>query len=98
MPTTMTPRKSSSPQAFTQARNTGPSDIMTAIRTINSNAITQASMRCNACKPGMVHLDLRASRIINAADMDAAETINSMPNRGVSDQIGRLVTASSTPV
>ena len=52
MPTTMTPKKSSRPQAFSQARNTGPSDIMTAIRTINSNAITQASMRCSACKTG----------------------------------------------
>ena len=35
-----------------------------------------------------------ASRIINAAEIDAAETTNSMPSSGVSDQIGRLVTAS----
>ena len=43
MPITMTPKKSNRPQALSQARNTGPSDIMTAIKTINSNAITQAS-------------------------------------------------------
>ena len=98
MPTMMTPKKSKRPQAFSQARNTGPSDIISAIKTINSNATTHASMRCRAATPGMVHLDFFASRIINAAEIDAAETINSMPSRGVSDQIGRLVTASRTPV
>ena len=38
------------------------------------------------------------SRIIKDAEIDAAETTNSMPISGVSDQIGRLVTASKTPV
>ena len=46
----------------------------------------------------MVQLDFFASRIINAAEVEAAETMKSMPSRGVSDQIGRLVTASRTPV
>ena len=42
--------------------------------------------------------DRCASSMINAADVDAAETTNSMPSSGVSDQIGRFVTASRTPV
>ena len=33
-----------------------------------------------------------------AAEMDAADTTNSIPSKGVSDQMGRLVTASRTPV
>jgi hypothetical protein len=39
-----------------------------------------------------------ASKIIRAAEIDAAETTNSIPKSGESDQIGRLVTARRTPV
>src|SRR3974377_1653290 len=94
----MTPKKSRSPQALSQARNTGPRDIITEIRTRNSNAITHASKRCNAKTAGDLHWYSCARSIINAAEMEAAETTNSMPSSGVSDQIGRLVTASKTPV
>src|SRR3989304_4020977 len=97
MPRTMTPKKSRRPQAFSQARNTGPREIITAISTTNSNATTQLSRRWSALRPGVVRPDLCASKIIKAADIDAAETTNSMPSRGVSDQIGRLVAARRPP-
>ena len=97
MPRTMS-AKSNSPQGFSQARNTGPSETTTAISTMSSSPRTQTSIRCKAASPGMVHPDLCARRIINAADVDAADTTKSIPSSGVSDQIGRLVTAKSTPV
>src|SRR5262245_3933126 len=98
MPITTKPKKSNRPQALNQARNTGPRDIKKAIKTINSKAITQVSNRCSAANPGIDQRQFLAKRISNAADMDASETINNMPSRGGSDQMGRLVTASSTPV
>ena len=58
----------------------------------------QESIRCKSESPGMVHLYLSASRIINAAEIDAAETTKSIPSSGLSDQMGRFVTARRTPV
>ena len=46
---------------------------------MNSNAITHASIRCKSRRPGIVHLDFFASRIINAAEVEAAEVEAARP-------------------
>src|SRR5580658_10047556 len=81
---------SKTPQPFSQALSTRPSDTTTAMNTSNSSAMTQVSMRCRSARPGMVRADLCATNVINAADVDAADTTNSIPSNGVSAQIGRL--------
>ena len=57
MPITMTPKKSNRPQALNQARNTGPSDIMTAIKTIKLQRDHPGIHAMQAANPGIVQPD-----------------------------------------
>ena len=95
----MTPKKSSRPQAFSQRAKYRPERNHDGDQDNQFQRDHPDVHAMQRRKTG--HASSRifcASRIINAADIDAAETTNSMPSRGVSDQIGRLVTASRTPV
>ena len=79
-----------------KARAAAPSEISIAISTMNSSTMTQASKRCSARTPGAARR--RATSTSQAAEIEVADTTSSMPSSVVSAQIGRLVTASSTPV
>src|SRR5581483_9208770 len=71
MPRMITPSKSSTPQALTNARNTGPRLTKNAIRTMSSRRTTQPSRRWSAFTPGIVQRDLCASSSISEAEIDA---------------------------
>ncbi len=63
-----------------------------------SRTRTEASKRSSASMLSADTLPQEPSRINSAADVDAAEIKNVSPSSVVSAQIGRFVTARSTPV
>src|SRR2546425_4915130 len=97
IPPSITPARRR-PQPFNQTMATGPSDATSAAMARPSRTSTDASRRSSARMPSRDPPPKEPSRTRSAADVDAAEIRKVSPSSVVSAQIGRFVTARSTPV
>src|SRR5439155_327885 len=71
---------------------------VSAASVISSSTSTNVSKRASARRPPTRNTRREPSSISSAIEVDALDTRNTAPSSVVSDQIGRFVTASSTPV
>src|SRR5678816_1965241 len=98
IPVPITPRKSTTPQALRNALATAPSETTKTTRTTSSST---SAIRSNRLRRASVVGTIRpcqcATRSRVAIDVEMPDSRKSRPSHDESDQIGRLVTASSTP-
>ena len=98
MPMPTTPSTRSAPHALSQTRASEPRDTTSAARVSSSSTRTIMSKRWSALRPPTRNTRREPSSSSSAIEVEALETRKTAPSNVVSDQIGRLVTASRTPV